>query len=532
MKRLIKVSMLLMMATLLAACNNEEITQQDKEKKIDAPKGGVVFATNDTKISAKRWFIDDKAFTDAKTRTDIKHIPGNGADVYWTSDDFIWVKKQDGTWAKSTAITLHDGGASAEFTLPGSKSDYTDGCEVRYTGTSRTKFGAFNVPGGVGIHAYQNRTTPNDFSNAGEWGDCGSGKAYNTGNPAKFNFTLAHKASYLCFLPRCENTTLAPNIRLKGIKITATNEMRFADLCMFDGEELTAPGSPFGWDFINVDLPDFKIDTKANQALNAVYMVVRPGTYNFKIEYTIEDPTTHVVGTITDVRTGITLNKDNFYDVTANLVPKNYNFEYYMWDADHPYLENISMPDVYDNGYSPTGIAMAPGDNRWYNYTAGTLAQAGGTAQFCPNINEALWYVDRGDPHWDNSIWSSHGHLYSGGMWILRKNYITGFSSEHDPNGVDWRTKYTNANRTNTSVTPQAPTASEQYKYFYLPANGRYEDGKLEHVGGIAYYWTSTTYHTIIPGLSPASYSFGFWSGDIGVNFYTRDHGFCIVRAE
>ena len=67
MKRLIKVSMLLMMATLLAACNNEEITQQDKEKKIDAPKGGVVFATNDTKISAKRWFIDDKAFTDAKT---------------------------------------------------------------------------------------------------------------------------------------------------------------------------------------------------------------------------------------------------------------------------------------------------------------------------------------------------------------------------------------------------------------------------------------------------------------------------------
>ena len=116
-----------MVATLLAACANEDITQQDNEKKNEAPKGGVVFATNDTKISAKRWFIDDKAFTDAKTRTDIKHIPGNGADVYWTSDDFIWVKKQDGTWVQSTSTTLHDGGASAEFTLPGNKSDYADG---------------------------------------------------------------------------------------------------------------------------------------------------------------------------------------------------------------------------------------------------------------------------------------------------------------------------------------------------------------------------------------------------------------------
>ena len=99
MKRLIKASMLLMVAALLAACANEDIAQQDNEKKNEAPKGGVVFATNDTKISAKRRFIDDEAFADAKTRTDIKHTPNNGGDAYWTSDDFIWVKKQDGTWA-------------------------------------------------------------------------------------------------------------------------------------------------------------------------------------------------------------------------------------------------------------------------------------------------------------------------------------------------------------------------------------------------------------------------------------------------
>ena len=73
--------MLLMVAALLAACANEDITKQDKEKKNEAPKGGVVFATNDTKISAKHQFIDDEAFADAKTRTDIKHTPNKGGDA-------------------------------------------------------------------------------------------------------------------------------------------------------------------------------------------------------------------------------------------------------------------------------------------------------------------------------------------------------------------------------------------------------------------------------------------------------------------
>ena len=494
MKRLIKANMLLMVAVLLAACANEDITQQDKEKKNEAPKGGVVFATNDTKISAKHRFIDDEAFADAKTRTDIKHTPNNGGDAYWTSDDFIWVKKQDGTWAQSTSTTLHDGGASAEFTLPGNKSDYADGCEVRYTGTSRTKFGAFNVPGGVGIHAYQNRTTPNDFSNAGEWGDCGSGKAYNTGNPAKFNFTLAHKASYLCFLPRCENTTLAPNIRLKGIKITATNEMRFADLCMFDGEELTAPGSPFGWDFINVDLPDFKIDTKANQALNAVYMVVRPGTYNFKIEYTIEDPTTNVVGTITDVRTGITIAKDNFYDVTANLMPsEDYNPKYYMWDAVTDYWDGVSLPSVLTNGYTNSDYPQS-GQPRYYNDFTLFPTEASRSCAICPNTNELLWYAQQGDPKWDTStLWSMRGHLYKGGLWLLHRTNIPNFSSTIAPDGV---TDYTKAGAPSVwyerQLTPSVPAKSEQHKYFFLPSTGYILDGQLHKVGDYADFWART----------------------------------------
>ena len=43
--------MLLMVVTLFVACANEDIAQdKKKENGTEAPKGGVVFATNDTKI--------------------------------------------------------------------------------------------------------------------------------------------------------------------------------------------------------------------------------------------------------------------------------------------------------------------------------------------------------------------------------------------------------------------------------------------------------------------------------------------------
>jgi len=173
MKRLIKASTLLMAAALFAACANEDITQPDKEN--EALKGSVIFTTNGPKISAKRLSIDgEEEFVGAKTRTTITHTPGQGADVYWTNDDFIWVLNRNNQWKKSRNIILHDGGASAEFRLRGSASDYKDGCVVVYSkwGTALS----------TSIPAYQPQTTPNNFNSAGDWGDCGMGVARNTGN--------------------------------------------------------------------------------------------------------------------------------------------------------------------------------------------------------------------------------------------------------------------------------------------------------------------------------------------------------------
>ena len=515
-KTIIKTGQLFMMAVLLAACASEDIAQdKKKENGTEAPKGGVVFATNDTKISAKRRFIDEDEFADAKTRTNIKHTPGNGADAYWTSDDFIWVKDKNGTWQKSTSITLHDGGASAEFTLPGNKTDYADGCEVRYTGTWPSA--TFDTHNWVDFPYSQSRTVANDFSKAGEWGDCGSGVARNTGNPDKFNFTLSHKSAYLCFLPRCENAALAPNIRLKGIKLnvtkaTSNGNMSFFGIShSFDGENLFYGSSPTLRNYMDVSLPNFPLYTTANQAANATYLVVPPDTYDFKIEYTIKDPTTNVETVITDIKTNITLDKGNIYDVTANLmIQRSFNineYKYYMWDAYQDYWSGHLKGDGSPDGNYPQGRS----DPRFYHENPNPLvAQPLAADRSCkdfPNVNEMCWYVMVGDPHWASCIYVNNGHLQKiDGMWIRKKSAIVtylrangyptitetdmknGYKESPTAPFVDYRNA--SCALSNTSVTNSIPTNIADY--FFLPVLGYYYSANLDKFGSLGAYWSSS----------------------------------------
>ena len=544
--------MLLMVATLFAACASEDITQdKKKENGTEAPKGGVIFAANGPKTSAKRLSIgDEDEFAGAKTRTSITHTPGQGADAYWTSDDFIWVKDRNGTWQKSLGTTLHDGGTSAEFTLPGSMADYDDGCEVRYTGTKAHYSGALSASA-VFIPKEQSRTTANDFTHAGDWGDCGSGKAYNTGNPRKFNFTLVHKPVYLCFLPRCTNAELAPNIRLKGIKITATKNYYdpisfMADQCDFDGENISSSGgSPFGDIYINVSLSDFSLSTTANQEANATYLAVRPGKYDFKIEYTIKDPTTNVETVITDTRTGITLDKGNIYDVTANLVPMGL---YYMWDAKQDYWNGYESEQPLINQGHPGGTQgqhyPQTTDDPRYTHDSGD-AQTD-FFKTLPNINELMWYIYAGDPRWvyaQNVVIARKGHLQKvnyDGVWIRKKKVIIsylktslGYSSitEADMKESYWwsstnRVDYRGTNAPQFSATnPGAP--ADTYNYFFLPILGYYHSGWFINQNNIGYYWSSSP-----TSGNGRAFALQFSDGHIDIFPYQRTEGFQAVPFE
>ena len=574
-KTIIKTGQLFMMAVLLAACASEDVAQdKKKENETEAPKGGVIFAANEPKISAKRLSIgDEDEFAGAKTRTNMKHTPGNGADAYWTSGDFIWVWDKNGNFQQSTHTELHDGGASAEFTLPGSMSDYADGCEVWYT------LGGYAIihPTAVFFSNDKQITAPNDFSIVG--GDCGSGKAYATGNPAKFNFRISHKATYLCFLPRCENAALAPNIRLTKIRLTATKcynnpSYPLCDLYNFDGETIGPNSGYIPYNTMTMEVSDFPLFTTANQEANAVCTIIRPDTYDFKIEYTIKDPTTNVETVVTQTLTNKTFDKGKIYDVTANLIPPPSNLpKYYMWDAEQDYWHGYENEQPFINKGYPGATqgqhypqSSADPQHRWCNesYPGYGLRDDAKTALFktCPNANEIVWYALNGDPHWDDNGYSlvtvNGGHLKGvtiGGMWLLKKEAIVrrltdpskpnhypatltwekmkeaygqpGTSAAPIDNPKDMRTGGGN-NLLNTSVIRSRPSDTEINDYFFLPALGQYYNGWMLGFGEAGFYWSLSAN---LWG-TPDSYDLYFTPYQIGLFGSSRKTGHLIRTFE
>ena len=546
MKRLIKASMLLMVATLFAACANEDVAQdKKKENGTEAPKGGVIFAATGPKTSAKRLSIgDEDEFAGAKTRTNLKHTPGNGADAYWTSGDFIWVWDKNGMFHSSTHTEIHDGGASAEFTLPGSMSDYADGCEVRYT------LGGYGIIHPTALYFSNDKqiTAPNDFSIVG--GDCGSGKAYATGNPAKFNFRISHKATYLCFLPRCENAALAPNIRLTKIRLTATKcynnpSYPLCDMYNFDGETIGPGAGYFPSNTMTMEVSDFPLFTTANQEANAVCTIIRPDTYDFKIEYTIKDPTTNVETVVTQTLTNKTFDKGLIYDITANLVPMGL---YYMWDAKQDYWNGYESEQPLINQWHPGGTQgqhyPQTTDDPRYTHDSGD-AQTD-FFKTLPNINELMWYMYAGDPRWvyaQNVVIARKGHLQKvnyDGVWIRKKKVIIsylktslGYSSitEADMKESYWwsptnRVDYRGTNAPQFSATnPGAP--ADTYNYFFLPTSGCYNSGWFINQNNIGYYWSSSP-----TSGNGRAFALQFSDGHIDILPYQRTEGFQAVPFE
>ena len=531
-KKWIKAGMLLMVAALFAACANEDIAQdKKKENGTEAPKGGVIFAANGPKTSAKRLSIgDEDESAGAKTRTNLKHTPGNGADAYWTSGDFIWVWDKNGMFQSSTHTEIHDGGASAEFTLPGSMTDYADGCEVWYT-----KGGyAIIHPTAVFFSNDKQITAPNDFSIVG--GDCGSGKAYATGNPAKFNFRISHKATYLCFLPRCENAALAPNIRLTKIRLTATKcynnpSYPLCDLYVFDGETI-GPNSGYNpYNTMTMEVSDFPLFTTANQEANAVCTIIRPDTYDFKIEYTIKDPTTNIETVITQTLTNKTFDKGKIYDITANLSPAM--LKYCMWDAKYDYWYNHLKADGTPDG----NYAQNNTDQRWYHEGSGAIG-ATESCKDCPNANELFWYIFRGDAHWstENVVRVENGHLkqiMTNGIWLKKKAKIMadeGITEEQMKSGYpksnpkDMRTTHPMLNNGPLTVGP-APNTND---YFFLPITGYYYAGTFYNATDLGCYWSSSA----LPWDPSGAYLLLFSSSRITWGQYQRNSGLSVIAFE
>ena len=500
-----------------ASCANDDVAQDEKQKKDNIPAGTTVFTGT--------------SLPDATTRTAIlNHTKGVGASVNWSSTDKIWVKDDGGTWQQSGTVTIPSATNKAEgvFALSGTYTGTTH--DVLYTNKSVS-----GTQPQVEIKKDQTQSTPNNFDHAGESGDCGIATGNKTGNIYKF--TLNHKAAYLCFIPRSSNPYVNRSKLIK-VEIMSDDDIAGTYNIAANGALTLASG---GSKTITVTTGSgFAIDNASDDmSKNATYAVVAPGTHKFRIRYwlrnTTDNPNGPIEGTVSKI---VTLNcaVGSINDITANLDPHDYDGDhYYMWDAEKQYWEGHewnkggSQPTISQGltgATSSNDYAQNNSDPRYGNESyPGAYISNPATHTSCkdlPNVNEMTWYAAKGDPSWDkDELWTTMGHLYKGGMWFKKKSVLQGkgnYSSNTAVNSTDWRT---NSESVGWSVSSTLPSAADANNYFYLPALGINNSGQLQSVGGSGYYWSSSAG----PWGDDNAYYLSFGSGYVFVDHSFRYYG-------
>ena len=504
--RLKSLAVVFSIGLAFASCANEDVAQNPNNT--DNDKNLTTFTAGDP-----------------STRTSME----SDGKFFWEAGDKIWVKDDDGTWQQSSnAPTAKT--ASFKFKMPG-KYTQSNTYKVYYPGQSGNQ-------DQVIISANQSQSEPNITAHFGTSGDCGMADASKLSN-GSFAFALDHKAAYLLLLPRTSNTILH-DCYLTKVEINSDNDITSTYTLDPVTGKLTGTGtgkqitvSTGGSGTYANGFPLTNNTTSA--ATNGSYVVIKPGTHTLKIRYWVKDIATNVEGTITKTLASATYDQNKYYNVTANLEVKNYDGDhYYMWDAQDQYWKghewwstNKDQPVL--NGNSNSNDPQNNSDSRWYH-------EGGGYGRFdatqscasLPNANEMSWYAMYGDPRWDaDELWTTMGHLYKGGMWLLKKAYISGFRTDKAyDNSSDYRT--TAGNCSNTSLIPNLPSVTDANKYFYLPALSYYIYGQLNYVGLIGSYWSSSAY----PVASGNAYCLELTSGGANLTNGGRSYGFRVQSFE
>ena len=499
--RLKSLALVFGIALAFASCANEDIAQNPNGT--DNNKNFTIFSTGDP-----------------ATRTSME---SNGA-FYWEAGDKIWVKDDTGAW-KQSSNAPKEKTASFKFEVPG-KFTKTSTYKVYYPGQNGNQ-------NHVAIAANQSQAVPNTTAHFGTSGDCGMADAAWSNTKKGFAFTLDHKAAYLLFLPRTNNTILH-NCYLIKIEVNSDNDITSTYTLDPTTGELTGTGT--GKQIIvstggsGTYANGFPLtNSTASAATNGAYMVIKPGTHTLKIRYWVKDIVTNIEGTITKVLSSKKFDQNKYYNITANLDVRDYDGDhYYMWDAQdqywkgHEWNQGGSQPTLNYDFLNPTtpssDYAKSNTDSRYYHEGSGAF-QATHSCAGLPNVNEMTWYADKGDPHWDgDELWTTMGHLYKGGMWFKKKSKISGYNVNTAYDGTDWRT---NGDNNRWSVSQTLLSAAEAGNYFYLPALGNNGFGQLFSVGDGGFYWLSSAYS----GNNYDAYYLAFASGNVMVGHGHRRNG-------
>jgi len=175
------------------------------------------------------------------------------------------------------------------------------------------------------------------------------------------------------------------------------------------------------------------------------------------------------------------------YKVTLSSVPTTttYSFKYYQWDATDEY---------------PT------------TYNTITSGVATNSCKNCPTYDQIQMYIGAG-AYWDSTTpWKdASGTTYTGGIWLKKKAYISGFDAETATKSY--------------SATPMQGVPTDISEYFFLPAAGLKLSSGVSSVDSFGDYWSSTpsssTTYVIASTLN-------FNSSFVGVSSEYRESGLCV----
>lgn len=309
--RLLSLIALCGIVMMFTACSNEDVAQGSVETNTANNDNLTTFVTGNP-----------------ATRTSLNYDDGA---FFWESGDHIYVQDDNGIWRKSSNAPTEKT-ASFKFKVPGKYTDHTS-YKVYYPGKQ-------GVNNNVTISATQLQKTPNSTAHIGEAGDCGTADA--TGGNGVFNFRLDHQAAILVFQPFTENDAVK-NCYLTKIEVTSDKDI--TDTYTLDTTSGQLTGSGSGKTITVTTKGDgsyaqgFPLKTSsANVATNGTYVVIRPGTHALTVRYWIKDYVTQVEGAVTKTYPAFDYEKNDYYDMTANLNVTDYDGrKYYMWDAKNNY---------------------------------------------------------------------------------------------------------------------------------------------------------------------------------------------------
>lgn len=421
---------------------------------------------------------------------------------YWTSGDYVFVKKGSDYIPSDNAATSRV--LRQNFYLLGTFDDPT--YPVVYTGNGKNQASDATS---VEIKALQNQTDANDATHIGTDGDCGNATATKT-STGSYTFDIKHRAAYFIITPRHNN--LPGDVVLKSVTVTTSGTDNLCGTYTFSEntaslKDETNSGTG-NLKTVSLTVGDWKVPTVDEVNADATkfdqvrgYMVIQPGTHTLEFTYEVTvggTPRTFtknvsarefLAGCFTNVKHILSDGLFNGGHTEAPHDPSgeinddalNYNFvngQYYQWGATDTYLNTYQT-----NDYDKTTVNADLTDPMWSQL---------------PNVNEMAWYMLRGDVRWDaTTIWSSDNGLTecTGGAWILKKQYISGFNATTDPDGRDLVTSPTTYFK---SIPTGKPADSEINKYFFLPAMGCYNLGNatLNQLGNWCDYWSRSPYGT------------------------------------